>query len=324
MQLASSNQKDYLSRPCTAILLLGSDIFILERIICLYACQIDVVVNFLVVVLSQVYRRFQIYFQSESEASDFIDSIRPVCPCKINPLSSVTQGISQTPSLIPAQKPAIRPQATNASSILPDRGPVLSYPAVPAIHFNNSGQTKFTASVHQSSSAFALSSSPLNFQPPSDPQSSLALNITSSPNLTPSSAPDPIRANRSDQTLPQAPQSAQIHLPNPHNTPASLISYPSSSLPMASLERSSSSSSGQPPNTAQSLKEDNTQQTANAILASITETACVYDLPASSLERLVGDIIREDGFVQLVIRFVLVFILSDMLLARNPFDYVDN
>ena len=280
---------------------------------------------FSILVLSQVYRRFQIYFQSESEASDFIDSIRPVCPCKINPLSSVTQGISQAPSLIPVQQPAIRLQTTNASSNFPDRGPVLSYPAVPAMHLN-SGQTKFIPSTHQSSSAFALSSSPLNHQqPPSDPQSSLGLNIISSPNLTPTSAPaDPIRANRPDQTLPQVPQSAQIHLPN-HNTPATLISYPSSSLPMASLEQSSaSSSSGQPPNTAQSLKEDNTQQTANAILASITETASVYDLPASSLERLVGDIIREDGFVQLVIHFVLVFIPSDMMLARNPFNYVDN
>lgn len=274
------------------------------------------------ILVAQVYRRFQIYFQSESEASDFIDSIRPVCPCKINPLSSVTQGVSQAPSLIPAQQPAIRPQATNASSILPDRGPVLSYPAVPAMHFN-SGQTKSIASAHQSSSAFALSSSPLNHQLPSDSHSSLGLNITSSPNVTPTSEPaDSIRANRPDQTLPQAPQS-QIHLPN--NTPATLISCPSSSLPMASLEQSSgSSSSGQPPNTAQSLKEDNTQQTANAILASITETASVYDLPASSLERLVGDIIREDGFVQLVIRFILVFIPSDMLLARNPFNYVDN
>jgi hypothetical protein len=96
---------------------------------------------------------------------------------------------------------------------------------------------------------------------------------------------------------------------------------------MASLEqRSGSSSSGQPPNTAQSLKDDSTQETTNAILASITETASVYDLPASSLERLVGDIIREDGFVQLVISFVLVFLFhpSDFLLARNPFDYVDN
>ena len=269
--------------------------------------QIDDIDFFSILVLSQVYRRFQIYFQSESEASDFVDSIRPVCPCKINPLSNVTQGISQAPSLIPAQQPAIRPQATNASSILPDRGSVLSYPDVPAMHFNSS-QTKIIA--NQSSSAFALSSSPLNYQPPSDPHSSLGLNITSSPNLTPTSAPaDSIRANRPDQTLPQAPQSAQLHLPNTHNTSATLISYPSSSLPMASLEQSSgSSNSGQPPNTAQSLKEDNTQQTANAILATITETASVYDLPAASLERLVGDIIREDGFVQLVIHFVLVFL----------------
>ena len=262
---------------------------------------------FSILVLSQVYRRFQIYFQSVSEASDFIDSIRPVCPCKINPLSSVTQGISQAPSVIPAQQPAIRPQASNASSNFPDRGPVLSYPAVPAMHLN-SGQTKFIASAYPS--AFALSSSPLNHQAPSDPRSSLGLNVTgtSSPNLTPTSAPaDPIRANRPDQILPQAPQSAQIHLPNTHNTSATLISYPSSSLPMASLEQSAgSSSSGQPPNTAQSLKENNTQQTANAILASITETASVYDLPASSLERLVGDIIREDGFIQLVIHFVFL------------------
>ena len=255
---------------------------------------------FSILVLSQVYRRFQIYFQSASEASDFIDSIRPVCPCKTNPLSSVTQGISQAPSLIPTQHPAIRPQVTSASSNFPDRGPVLSHPAVPAMHLN-SGQTKFIASADHSSSAFALSSSPLNHQPPSDPHSSLGPNITSSPNLTPTSAPvDPIRA-------PQAPQSAQIHLPNTVSTSATLISYPSSSLPMASLEQSSGSSgSGQPPNTAQSLNENNTQQTANAILASITETASVYDLPASSLERLVGDIIREDGFVQLVIHFILL------------------
>ena len=276
---------------------------------------------------SQVYRRFQIYFQSVSEASDFIDSIRPVCPCKINPLSSVTHGISQAPSLIPARHPAIRPQATNTSSKLPDRGPVLSYPAVPAMHLN-SNQTKFNESIHQSPVAFALSSSPLNHQPSSDPHSSLGLNITSSSNLTPTSAPaDPTRENRPDQTLaqaPQAPQCAQIHLPNTHNTSATLINYPSSSLPMASSEQSSgSSSSGQPPNTAQSLNE-NTQQTANAIHASITETASVYDLPASSLERLVGDIIREDGFVQLVIHLVFFLFLSDIFLARNSFDYVDD
>ena len=87
---------------------------------------------------------------------------------------------------------------------------------------------------------------------------------------------------------------------------------------MASLEQSSGSS-GQPPNTAQSLKENSTQQSANAILASITETASVYDLPVSSLERLVGEIVREDGFVQLVIHFILVIIPSDMFISSKPF-----
>ena len=252
-------------------------------------------------VLSQVYRRFQISFQAVSEASEFIDSIRPVCPCKINPLS-VTQGISQASSLIPARQSAIRPQAINASSILPDRGSVLSYPGVPAMHSQNT----FTASAHQLPSASALSSSPLNHPPLSDPHSSLGLNVTNSPSSSSSFAPaDPMLANGLNQPLPQVPHSAQSHFPNTHNTSATLINYPSSSLPMASSEQSSGSS-GHPPNTAQSSKENNTQQTANAILATITETASVYDLPVSSLEQLVGEIIREDGFVQLVIHFVLI------------------
>jgi hypothetical protein len=267
-----------------------------------------------ILVLLQVYRRFQISFQSVSEALGFIDSIRPVCPCKINPLS-VIQGISQTHTLVPARQPAIRPQAANASSILPDRGSALSYPAVPSIHLN-SGQTKLTTSAHQPPSAFTLSSSPLNHQSPSDPHSSLGLNITNSPNSSPTF--DPIQTNRPDQTLPQALHSAQIHFPSTHNTSPTLISYPSSSLPMASSEQSSGSS-GQPPNTAQSVKENNTQQTANAILASITETASVYDLPVSSLERLVGEIIREDGFVQLVVRFILIIIPSNIFISSKPF-----
>ena len=270
-----------------------------------------------ILVLLQVYRRFQISFQSVSEASGFIDSIRPVCPCKINPLS-VTQGISQTPTLIPARQPAIRPQAANASSILPDRGSALSYPAVPSIHLN-SGQTKLTTGAHQPPSAFTLSSSPLNHQSLSDPHSSLELNITNSPNSSPTFAPaDPIQTNIPDQTLPQALHSAQIHFSNTHNASPTLISYPSSSLPMASSEQSSGSS-GQPPNTAQSVKENNTQQTANAILASVTETASVYDLPVSSLERLVGEIIREDGFVQLVVHFILIIIPSNISVSSKPF-----
>lgn len=280
-------------------MLLGSDIFILEKIpTCLYATESAVTLARSIFIFLQVYRRFQISFQSVSEASDFIDSIRPVCPCKVNPLN-ITQGISQAPSLMPAQRLTIRSQAINASaakSILPDRGSVLPYSAVPAMHIN-SGQTKFTASAHQPPSAFALSSSPLNHQPLSDLHSSLGLNIASSPNSSPTFAPvDPIRAGTFHQLQSQA---AQIHFPSTHNASATAISYLSSSLPVASSEQSSGSSA-QPPNTAHSLKGNNTQQSANAILASATEVASVYDLPVSSLERLVGDIIREDGFVQLV------------------------
>lgn len=269
------------------------------------------------VVLSQVYRRFQISFQSVSEASDFIGSIRPVCPCKINPLN-VTQGISQASTLMSAQRPPILSQAINASaetSILPVRGPVLPS-AAPTIPLNST-QTKFTASANQPPSAFALSSSPLNHQPPSDPHSLLGLNTSSSSNSSPIFVPvDPIQAG--NQSLSQPPQSTKIHLSNSHNASPTPISCLSSSLPLSSSERSSDSS-GQPPNTAQSVKGNNIQQTADAILATITETASIYDLPASSLERLVGDIIREDGFIQLVYISLLVVILSDILISSKLF-----
>lgn len=216
----------------------------------------------------------------------------------------------QATNLTPAQRPTIRPHAINASvkPILPARGPVLPHSAVPSMYLN-SAQTNLTASAHQFPSALALSSSPLNHQPMSDTHLSLGLDTASSPNSSPIFAPiDP--ASRFEKSLPQAPQSAQNNFPDAHNTSAIPSSCLNSSLPVASLEQSSSSS-GQPPNTAQSIQGSNTQQTANAIHASITEVASVYDLPVSSLERLVGDIIREDGFVQLVyILYQSLFLLT--------------
>lgn len=38
----------------------------------------------------------------------------------------------------------------------------------------------------------------------------------------------------------------------------------------------------------------------NGLLCSLTETTKLYDLPRGDLERLIGDIVHEDGFVKLV------------------------
>lgn len=44
---------------------------------------------------------------------------------------------------------------------------------------------------------------------------------------------------------------------------------------------------------------------AETLSAALREATGLYDLPHAALERLVGDIVREDGFVRLVSLFIL-------------------
>lgn len=43
---------------------------------------------------------------------------------------------------------------------------------------------------------------------------------------------------------------------------------------------------------------------SRAILTSLTEPTSLYSLPRITLEQLVGDVVREDGFVRLVGYFI--------------------
>lgn len=44
---------------------------------------------------------------------------------------------------------------------------------------------------------------------------------------------------------------------------------------------------------------------AETLSAALREATGLYDLPHAALERLVGDVVREDGFVRLVSLFIL-------------------
>jgi hypothetical protein len=68
------------------------------------------------------------------------------------------------------------------------------------------------------------------------------------------------------------------------------ISLPSSSPPTSSASASNNLS----------LHATSTDSNSDAILSSLQESSDLYDLPLATLEKLVGDVVREDGFAKLV------------------------
>ncbi|EIM83055.1 uncharacterized protein STEHIDRAFT_114094 [Stereum hirsutum FP-91666 SS1] len=257
-----------------------------------------------------IYRRFQVTFDSAPSANQFINAIRPVCPCKTNsaaapvparagtmaggpippgPLSSVPA--NRQMSMIPSG--LVSSQTGSTSLTNPPRLPVLR-PAV------------FTPAA----SSVAPSSSPsgTNF-PTSDSTTSffsLPVNTSSS---QPSSAP-----NAQAQRL----KGYSSGMP----TPPSLSQTSSSSLPASSPPRPSSALRDEalmppPPLPTQPRPSGGTRNDTNppqdnpsvvqtqlpdreAFLDSLRDTPALYDLSRSELEKLVCEVIREPGFLKLL------------------------
>lgn len=73
------------------------------------------------------------------------------------------------------------------------------------------------------------------------------------------------------------------------------VVLPPSSLPIASP---------QDPETRQPTVTTMCPTTKTPIVAALSECSSVYDLPPSALEQIVAEVIREDGFLELVRRLV--------------------
>jgi len=79
--------------------------------------------------------------------------------------------------------------------------------------------------------------------------------------------------------------------PEPINLPASSLPTPSSDSTCGSTQR---------PRTDTRLDTIVHHEPAQSVLASLSDAASIYNLPTSTLERVVGEVIREEGFLQLV------------------------
>ncbi|KAI0062890.1 hypothetical protein BV25DRAFT_1899609 [Artomyces pyxidatus] len=274
------------------------------------------------------YRRFQINFSTQDAAGEFVNAIRPVCPCKANAIPG------QTPQ---AMAPMV-PPASNAGNLLmsstSSRAPaVMRYntmlPPNPDSGPSRPLITRASTNMHRGI-----------MLPPdrNSRRSEQNAHPSSSPGLSllPSDPPAPHYPLPGDSIAGRASHSfADFQLPrdqvsqeqesrpgtqgsyrNKVRDISSLVDNHGSSLPASSLPPSSSppfsapvvSQIPVPSASISTLKSTESLSTAaramepdrSAFLTSLRETPALYGLSRSELEGLVSQVVREPGFIKLL------------------------
>ncbi|KZV69951.1 hypothetical protein PENSPDRAFT_675901 [Peniophora sp. CONT] len=235
----------------------------------------------------QAFRRFQVNFLDPTSASQFIDSIRAVCPCQ-------SQDGANGPSLARNATAAVQPGREAAPS--------------PSTSFTKPVNPSLT----RASTTFASNTSNTAPQPYSlvpvgpsvmDIHSSDTFIQSSSLNFTTSSS-RPASAASMQST--QRPDARLQHMASHLSDPPLESSLPPSSIPPASL---------MPPPPPPLTRTHSAQPTSSAaepsyayepdslrssILSALQKDRNLYDMSRAELEVLVGQVVREPGFEQLV------------------------
>ncbi|KAI9463606.1 hypothetical protein BJY52DRAFT_924053 [Lactarius psammicola] len=221
------------------------------------------------------YRRFQVNFASASDAAQFIDAIRPVCPCKENagPLAPPT--LTNGPPV---------PTAMPRPSMLP---PSLSTVGTFKSETQGSSQDlsqKVPRFPPHSSSDLSLAPSSSDPAPPAPPYQyypppGLGCDESSRP---PSSLVPDTRSSQlppcSGSAAPSLPASSQLT-----STAATLAPQPT---PLTA--------------TATQRDDESEGRAHEAFLESLREVPGLYSLTRRELENLVSVVVREPGFPRLL------------------------
>ncbi|KAG2037414.1 hypothetical protein BDR03DRAFT_992559 [Suillus americanus] len=241
-----------------------------------------------------VYRRFQITFTTATSAAQFIDAVRPVCPCRLNPqpqpfvtriptvaTTGLLDDISRRGTILPAVS-----QARSSIGGTPLRpAPTTLLPEDPS---SESNLPAFTPSTPVRFTPVALSSS-------STKTTSVAAPSHDSTFVTPPETPR--------TTIPKSSQ-CQAPSGSINSTKGSL---PDSSQPSSST-RSSSNTMPPPPlpsSVTRSLQSESRpseghNSTRAQLVASLHDTPALHKLSHAELESIVAQVIREEGFAQLL------------------------
>ncbi|CAA7261736.1 unnamed protein product [Cyclocybe aegerita] len=272
------------------------------------------------------YRRFQIAFQSASEASEFIEYIKPVCPCKLNPSGGpvVNAQVVSVPQPL-LTKPVVQNKTRNVGGpkLFPFDRSSTHTPLPPGPRINIPAQLNKQNShipTTMESQLHPLSSSPFRHQPTSDISSTIPLDANSSPlrmtgQMAQINSSVPLATNKSLRAYDFTNSTNHVPISSIATAPSVAQNISNvSTLPLSSLPRSSSYSSQAPVGSGVTSSEQGgaiLQKGLHLVLSTLLESTSIYDIPSSTLEQVVAEIIREDGFVELVEK------ISEMLTIRR-------
>ncbi|THU95378.1 hypothetical protein K435DRAFT_859608 [Dendrothele bispora CBS 962.96] len=257
------------------------------------------------------YRRFQIVFTTPSETSQFIDSISSVCPCKSNPLpESTTQthysavagpwhpGPVSYPthtaatvdhrsgSLLhqPAPQNILRSGPTFMASSPPGRTEHFTPPLPPQISNTTTVASHFQGNSAQVGSHWSATSSSSQQHEVSSSQTSGGMSkdalLSSSQALTPHSGPLVVQPSSTVDVV-------DVHSSEPGKVS---VAYAQAANPATSNTAVSS----------HATFTDAGTQTSGPFFSALREATSLDSLSHEELEKLVGDVIREDRFVDLM------------------------
>jgi len=197
-------------------------------------------------------------------------------PRPANPVSVIPTQISRNPMTMTDRLAFVQP--STSSHQLPPVGPADAINRLqPIIH---------------SSTPYILSSSP-----PRHTNVDNHTIINGYPQTQTTHAPTPTETTCGLQSQIQSVVPRNHHQGN--RTGPEPTNLPASSLPTPSSDSTSSCGSIQRPRTGR-LDTIVHHEPAQSVLASLSDAASIYNLPTSTLERVVGEVIREEGFLQLV------------------------
>ncbi|KIJ15017.1 hypothetical protein PAXINDRAFT_99798 [Paxillus involutus ATCC 200175] len=245
------------------------------------------------------YRRFQITFSNALSASQFIDAVSPVCPCKANPLPNQ---INRHPMMLSGA-------LTRAATTVP--GPLLQYTAP-----QSTNAPSFTPALLQRQSTTVIPPRNPTFTP--SVPSEHVVGSSPFPSIPGIAASSALEASLSSDDIAYVTCSETSHATDaPVGSrndvrPSNLIHPAPSSLPDSSQPSSSNHSSAMPPPAPRSVARSIDGQTqtpsrrmdtgaeGSYLLASLSELPSLYNLSRTDLESLVSQVVREDGFANLL------------------------
>ncbi|KAF7968917.1 hypothetical protein HWV62_28850 [Athelia sp. TMB] len=235
---------------------------------------------------SPSFRRFQLTFESSEAATQFVDVIKDVCPCKLHePARSSTMRAPTARTQTRAPPPIVPAAARSPSSIVPPEIHVSPRPSSPP-------QPSSSSQPFMSAPQSPASSMPM---PPSS--SSNSLRISAFPGSSP---PISSPLNLSSSPKPSAPSAYAPPRPSPLTSQAITGAlFHGAALTSSPVPSSQSSLSSMPPPPVPLRKSLEVVPTKTpGSVADALQHLC--KLPRAEMEKLVGEIVHEESFLELV------------------------